>query len=107
MNCGACGRENDRRRRFCGGCAYALAPVCARCEFQNDVGDRFCGGCGTTLGAAVEASRPRGHAIPLITSEELAELLAELLALPDPEPERLPTGPIAQDDLDRLFGGAT
>ena len=121
MSCGGCGRDNKPNRRYCGRCGHNLAPICKGCRFENDAADRFCGGCGERLGASnggttVQPPPPRRTAPALavsfskvandesLSADELAELLApaeatEVVALPD--------GAIGQDDLDRLFGGAS
>jgi hypothetical protein len=120
VSCSGCGRDNKPNRRYCGGCGHNLEPACRRCGFENDAPDRFCGGCGERLGSSVGGPSaspvPRRTAPALAVSfakvaaddalsvDELAELLAPAQAT---EVVALPDGAIGQDDLDKLFGGAS
>jgi hypothetical protein len=121
VNCGGCGRDNKPNRRYCGGCGYNLEPICKRCSFVNDSGDRFCGGCGERLGASTGGTTvqppPARRTAPALavsfakvandeslSADELAELLAPAAAT---DVVALPDGAIGQDDLDKLFGGAS
>ena len=125
MNCPGCQRNNHPARRYCGGCGCNFEPACADCGFANDTADRFCGGCGQPLRAhrhAGIAAVPRSTAlpgtahtpapaVPGATAASVWDLheLAELFA-PAPIVEESPDLPdvgIGQDDVDKLFGGAS
>ena len=125
MNCPACQRTNHPRRRYCGGCGCNFAPACDACGFANDRADRFCGGCGQGLRAAAGAERPAAEraaagmpsrapaaAPPAVAPapgpwdpSELAALFTP--AAPVEEIPELPDSGISQNDVDRLFGGAS
>jgi hypothetical protein len=110
-----CGRDNDARRCYCGGCGQRIGKPCARCPFVNAGDDAFCGGCGDALEAAVVSvvrDRPtepitRPARAPAsadtMSAAELASLLGKAAA---PTPAALPAI-VSQDDLDRLFGGVS
>jgi len=115
VTCPGCRRENHAGRRYCGGCGCNFAPACHACGFANTSDDRFCGGCGAALLATARGSHAGVAAQAPAADPTLGTLrwqsseLAELFALPAAAPEgpRLPdTGPVGQDDLDRLFGGS-
>lgn len=113
MNACGCGRANDARRSYCGGCGTRIARACARCQFVNATDDAYCGGCGDALGAGARAATtaaavvvaPRPAVAPTsadtMSAAELASLLGKAAA---PTPVQLPAI-VSQDDLDRLFGG--
>lgn len=127
MNCPACERHNDAKRRYCGGCGENLRCVCLACEFENTVEDRFCGGCGIVVSAHVPSaplvmappakSKPAAAALPTMTATAILPLIPlspppaasdemnALFAAPPVELEtQLPDGGIVQSDVDRLFG---
>lgn len=98
MICHGCRRDNDPKRRFCGGCGQQLSHACPACKFANDAGDRFCGGCGVTIGDQVPPTR--------VTPTPVDELAGLFTAPPvAPAVSALPDTSISQTDLDRLFGG--
>jgi hypothetical protein len=121
VTCPCCRRDNHPARRYCGGCGCNFAPACEACGFANEQPDRFCGGCGAPLSAAalpvVSGVAPQVHVAQAQAAQATTAAarwqpseLAELFAFPSAVPEgpRLPeTGAVAQDDLDRLFGGAS
>lgn len=134
MNACGCGRTNDARRSYCGGCGTRIARACARCQFVNATDDAYCGGCGDELVASVVAvvsGQPPAPARPLALLKSLPPIpapapsaastiarpapasadtmsAAELATLLGPSavpvPAPLPSV-VSQDDLDRLFGG--
>lgn len=106
--CSSCDKPNREHRGFCGGCGDMLQAVCRGCRFVNDRGDRFCGGCGSALqpmsvALARHEDSPRS-ALPPAHADELSELFMTSATAPD---EVLPAAGITQDDVDRLFGGAS
>lgn len=50
--CPDCGKENDEKRKFCGGCGHPKPQkkeenwICPYCQAQNSLEDLFCGECG-------------------------------------------------------------
>jgi|GEM_PF-711497 len=124
MSCPRCSAGVRANRRYCGQCGCNLAPACQACGFANDDDDRFCGGCGQGLvmnAATAAFALPHGHApqihVPQLvaapgpspagsmwSTEELAGLFARPAVAEDET--QLPESGVAQDDLDRLFGGA-
>jgi double zinc ribbon protein len=115
MTCPRCSTGIRASRRYCGQCGCNLAPACQACGFANEQDDRFCGGCGVGLvaGAAGAFASPYAQvAAPAASmpagstwgADELAGLFARP-AVHDAGPQ-LPESGVAQDDLDRLFGGA-
>jgi hypothetical protein len=118
MSCPRCSAGVRASRRYCGQCGCNLAPACQACGFANDDDDRFCGGCGQGLvaHAAAAFAPPQVHVPQLVSlpapnpagstwsTEELAGLFARPAASDDEL--QLPVSGVAQDDLDRLFGGA-
>ncbi|HUQ08295.1 MAG TPA: zinc ribbon domain-containing protein [Kofleriaceae bacterium] len=129
MTC-RCGRDNDARRSYCGGCGRRIGTSCGRCQFVNCTDDAFCGGCGDTLEASAAASaaplkpvadKPTAPIVKLVTpvpapvsspvlsradtmsAAELASLVGKAAA---PAVVPLPSV-VSQDDLDRLFGGVS
>ncbi len=128
MNCPACARTNDARRRYCGGCGENLRNVCAACEFENTCEDRFCGGCGIMVSNHVPMAvpPPKGGPVPslppplparaMMTATAIlptlsragSDEMAALFASPPVELEtQLPEGGIVQSDVDRLFGAGS
>ncbi|MEO7735314.1 MAG: zinc ribbon domain-containing protein [Kofleriaceae bacterium] len=125
MSCPRCSAGVRASRRYCGQCGCNLAPACQACGFAIDDEDRFCGGCGQGLVARAGEAFATPHGNVAVASGQLAarpspvgpspagsmwsaEELAGLFARPaasDDGPQ-LPESGVAQDDLDRLFGGA-
>lgn len=126
MSCPRCSAGVRASRRYCGQCGCNLAPACQACGFANDDEDRFCGGCGQGLVARASdafapahghPAAPYGHpaALPspvgpspagsMWSTAELAGLFARPAASDDGP--QLPESGVAQDDLDRLFGGSS
>jgi len=109
MTCPACRADNHARRRYCGKCGCNFDPACQDCGFANERDDRFCGGCGLGLrsdGRVLPAALPAANALPAVTTwpvDELAGLFVRPEVLDDGP--QLPETGVAQDDLDRLFGG--
>jgi class 3 adenylate cyclase/tetratricopeptide (TPR) repeat protein len=64
MVCPNCGTENRPGRKFCGGCAAALALACPSCGAANEPDMRFCGECASPLGAGAGAAAPATGARP-------------------------------------------
>ncbi len=81
-----------------------MTVTCTSCDYVNDVVDRFCGGCGISTPALGEVVQLPNGGVPMLSHSELETLLAEVPMANAPVAS-LPQGPIAQDDLDRLFGG--
>ena len=119
--CPSCKADNLVRRRYCGKCGCNLDPVCRDCGFDNDRDDRFCGGCGVTMRAdarAVQAALAVPHvvtpaapaaALPPPAAAWPVDELAGLFVKPEVKDDgpQLPESGVAQDDLDRLFGGSS
>lgn len=117
MTC-RCGRDNDARRCYCGACGRRIGKACTRCQFVNSTDDAFCGGCGDALEAVAVVTAANAEKTAPITrpaiakapaspdtmsAAELASLLGRSAAnAPAPLPAH-----VSQDDLDRLFGGAS
>jgi hypothetical protein len=111
----ACGRHNDARRSYCGGCGHRIGKACGRCQFLNATDDAFCGGCGDALAASAvpvkivsdpptaPLGKPALSRADTMSSTELASLLGKAAA---PAEVQLPAV-VSQDDLDRLFGGVS
>lgn len=73
MSCAACGHDNPRGNRFCGGCGTALERTCPSCAAANPPDHRFCGSCGTALDAALQ----RGRDLRTYTPKHLAERILQ------------------------------
>jgi hypothetical protein len=116
VTCPECQRDNQPARRYCGGCGCNFEPACASCGFANDHIDRFCGGCGVALRVGgsrmIHSHAAPGAVTPVIAaplgwSNELAGLFEPAAAAAAEEESDLPEAGIDQDDVDRLFGGAS
>jgi uncharacterized RDD family membrane protein YckC len=45
IECPKCGRENDKRTRFCNDCGLVIDGRCPNCSRQNAAGSHFCSSC--------------------------------------------------------------
>jgi class 3 adenylate cyclase/tetratricopeptide (TPR) repeat protein len=115
--CPNCAADNKPGRKFCVGCAVALALACPSCGAPYDPGDRFCGDCATPLApdpvpvtasgspASPAVAAPHVTAAPLAERRLVSVLFADLVGFTPFSEER--DAEEVRDTLTRYFELAT